>query len=262
MRGAGGAGVLAAPGTQGSWRLDSRKYSASERYGNQYWPTHSSILAWRTPSLTEKPGRPQSNRVAKTLPKQPCRHSCKTPFACGSSAPVRAERELAQLLGLWGLRRCQACRDTDCLHCRRYGPIGVFLPASASWRSEGLFGRSFSVTPPIQELRGLPSLRSFSVVCRVRHIEGPPWVGSTLKSVRPALMGQPLYCSAANAVLWEDRGYGDGSTPTRDSAVFPCFLGASFPSQAFPTTVSSLRSPPSVPPQSTAALALGLLHNP
>ena len=35
-----------------------------------------------------------------------------------------------------------------------------------------------------------------------------------------------------------------------------------FPPQAFPITVSSLTSPPSVPPQSTAALALGFLHNP
>ena len=37
----------------------SRKYSALEGYGNQYWPIRSSILAWRTP-LTEKPGRLQS----------------------------------------------------------------------------------------------------------------------------------------------------------------------------------------------------------
>ena len=34
--------------------------AATEGYGNQYWPIRSSILAWRTPSLTEKPGRPQS----------------------------------------------------------------------------------------------------------------------------------------------------------------------------------------------------------
>ena len=32
--------------------------SAPEGYDNQYWPIHSSILAWRTP-LTEKPGKPQ-----------------------------------------------------------------------------------------------------------------------------------------------------------------------------------------------------------
>ena len=35
-----------------------------------------------------------------------------------------------------------------------------------------------------------------------------------------------------------------------------------FPTAAFPTTISSLTSPQSVSPQSTAALALGLLHNP
>ena len=44
------------------------------------------------------------------------------------------------------------------------------------------------------------------------------------------LMGQPLYCSAANAGLWGDRGYGKGSTiticnSTCDSAVLPCFRG-------------------------------------
>ena len=35
LRGVGGSG--------------SRKYSALEGYGNQYWPVCSSILAWRTP---------------------------------------------------------------------------------------------------------------------------------------------------------------------------------------------------------------------
>ena len=48
------AGVLAAPGTQGVGGYGSRKYSALEGYGNQYWPIHSNILAWRTP-LAEEP---------------------------------------------------------------------------------------------------------------------------------------------------------------------------------------------------------------
>ena len=39
LRGAGGEG--------------SRKHSALEGHGNQYWPIRSSILAWRTPSLRE-----------------------------------------------------------------------------------------------------------------------------------------------------------------------------------------------------------------
>ena len=58
------AGVLAAPGTRGSWQIWSRKYSALEGYGNQHWPIHSSILAWRTP-LTEKPSRPQSTGLQR-----------------------------------------------------------------------------------------------------------------------------------------------------------------------------------------------------
>ena len=37
----------------------SMKYIVLEGYGNQYWPIHSSILAWSIP-LTEKPARPQS----------------------------------------------------------------------------------------------------------------------------------------------------------------------------------------------------------
>ena len=37
--------VLRGVGSKGS-----RKYSALEGYGNQYWPIHSNILAWRTPS--------------------------------------------------------------------------------------------------------------------------------------------------------------------------------------------------------------------
>ena len=89
-------------GPQGFWQLQvlrgvgsqgSRKYSALEGDGNQCWPIRASTLAWRTP-LTEKPGKPQS-RVAKsqTLLKQPCMHRRKTSFACGRSAPVRAERE-------------------------------------------------------------------------------------------------------------------------------------------------------------------------
>ena len=53
-----------------------------------------------------------------------------------------------------------------------------FLQASCTWKSEGLFGQSFSIALPIQALRGLPYLGSFSVVWCVRHTEGAPWLGS------------------------------------------------------------------------------------
>jgi len=125
-----------------------------------------------------------------------------------------------QLFGLQGLWQHQVCRDTDCLRCRSYGPIRVFFWASCSWWSEGLFGQSFSVALPIQVLRGLSCLGSFSAVWRIRHIEGPaaavllcrlvhqslkgaPWAGSysVVQCVR-RLMGQPLHCWAANAGMW------------------------------------------------------------
>ena len=57
-------------------------------------------------------------------------------------------------------------------------------------------------------------------------------------------MGQPLYCSAAKAGLWGERGYGDGSTRYAGLgtiALLPWL--PDFPSQAFPTTASSLTSP-------------------
>ena len=75
------------------------------------------------------------------------------------------------------------CRDTDYLHLKSYGPQNLCnLPATepleAGVQMLVIFGQSFSVVPPIQALKGLPSLWSFSVVQCVRHIEGPPWLGS------------------------------------------------------------------------------------
>ena len=86
--------------------------------------------------------------------------------------------KVAQLFGLRGPWRCQVCRDMDCLHHWSHGSIRVFYQDSCSWRSEGLFGQSFSVAPPVQALRGLPCLGPFSVAQGIRHIEGPPWLGS------------------------------------------------------------------------------------
>ena len=54
----------------------------------------------------------------------------------------------------------------------------LFLWVSCSWQSEGFFGQSLCIALPIQALRELPCLGSFSVVQRIRHIEGPPWLRS------------------------------------------------------------------------------------
>ena len=53
-----------------------------------------------------------------------------------------------------------------------------FFLAFCSWRSEDLFGQSFSIASPVQAFRGLPCLGSFSVIWSIRHIEGTPWLGS------------------------------------------------------------------------------------
>ena len=126
----------------------------------------------------------------------------------------------------------------------RYGPIRVFFQASYSWRSEGLFDQSFSIALPVQALRGLPYLGSFSVVPRIRHIGRPPWLGSysVVLCIRH-LMGQPLYCSAAMLACGARQAVVMAPSPTCDSAVLPCFHG--FP--AFLHRYFPPQSPPSHP---------------
>ena len=80
---------------------------------------------------------------------------------------------------------------------------------------------------------------------------------SVVQCVR-CLMGQPLYCSAADAGVWRE-AMAMAPPPTHDSAVAPCFQVAH---QAFPTTIPSLTSPLSISPQSPTTITLGLLHNP
>ena len=79
--------VLRGVGGEGSW-----KYGALEGYGNQFWPICSNILAWRTPSLTEKPGTLQSTGSQRVGQYQsdPVSIDARL-FSCGSSAPVRVE---------------------------------------------------------------------------------------------------------------------------------------------------------------------------
>ena len=186
----------------------------------QYAPVS---LPGEAPSLTEKPCRPQSTGSQRV------RHYRSDPVHIGTRLllPVAAvpqwelSAKVAQLLGLQRPLRCQVCRDTDCLCRRSYGPIRVFFLASCSWWSEGLFGRSLFTQSGAERL---PCLRSLLFSKHIRHIEGPPWLRpySVVQCIR-CLRGQPFYCSAAHAGMWGERGYGDGSSPTRDSAVWPCF---------------------------------------
>ena len=137
---------------------------------------------------------------SQTLLKWPCMHGHTNFLSVAALPQWELSVKVAQLLSLQGPWQCQVCRDTDCLCHRNYGLTTVFFLASCSWWSEGLFDQAFSVGTPGQVLRGHPCLGSFSVIQRVRHIEGAPLAGVLLcSSVVRHLMGQPLYYSAANA---------------------------------------------------------------
>ena len=132
------------------------------------------------PPLTENPGRLQSigsQRVGHY--QSDLTHIYTKVFCLWQLCPSES----------WAWRYCscftckiywwhQVCRDIDCLHLRSYvWPYQNLFSSFFSWWSEGLFFQSFSIAVPVQALRGLPYLGSFSVVRHVRHIEGPlGWV--------------------------------------------------------------------------------------
>ena len=169
------SGVLAAPRTQGSWWLMQQEIQCSRRVWQpvltstvQYWDTLRENLpdreAWQS----------TAHRLVKswTRLKQPCMDRCKTPFCLWWLCPS----------GGWAWRWCNylGCQNPGGANCAgtwNASAAGVmalsesFFWASCSWWSEGLFGQSFSIVPPVQALRGLPCLGTFSVVRCIRHID-------------------------------------------------------------------------------------------
>ena len=84
-------------------------------------------------------------------------------------------------------------------------PYQRLFQASCSWQSEGLFGQSFSIALPIQALRGLPCLGSFSVLDSQAH-SGSPWLGSYsvdrhIRHLKGHLRGGILLCSSVPQVI-------------------------------------------------------------
>ena len=244
----------------------------------QYTPI---FLPRELPSLIERPGRSQatgSQGVEHYLSDPVCTDSRLLFFPCGSSDPVRLNMKVVQQLNLQGPWCRQACRDMHCLCHRSYGLIRGFCQASCNWQVEGQFVQSFSIAPPIQALRGLPCLGSFSV-WRVRPIKGPPagvllcksvhlalkgapWVGScsVAQCVRN-LMAHPLYCSAASAGMW-----GEAVLMAPPLHVTQQYRLASIAAQLSSTSISHHSLLPYIPSiclsAVNAVLTLGLLHNP
>ena len=85
--------------------------------------------------------------------------------------------KMVQLLGLWIPWQHKVFRDRDCLrHSVMALSESFFKPLIAGHQKTSL--ASLFIAPPIQTLRRLPCLVSFSVVRCIRHIEERPWLGS------------------------------------------------------------------------------------
>ena len=150
------AGILATPGTQGSRHLGQQEIQCSRWVWQPVLANTLQYSCLENPTLAEKPGRPQSTGLQRveTQLKWHCVHRRETFLPVADLPQWGLSMKVAQLLGLWGLCQHQVCRDTDCLHCRSYGPIRVFFQASYSLWSEGLFNQSISIAPPFQDLEG------------------------------------------------------------------------------------------------------------
>ena len=147
--------------------------------------------------------------------------------------------KVAQLLGLQGPWRCLVCRDMDCLHHRSSEPRRLFFPAFCSRWSEGLFGQSFSIAPPLQALRGLPCLGSFSIFWCIR----PPWLGSysVVQCIRYVSWASLSIVQLPMLARGEREATVMALPSTCDSAVSPdfhdylAFLHRHFPPQSSPS---------------------------
>ena len=221
------AGVLAAPG-RGDDGEGSRGYSAPEGMSTstgQYAPVS---LPGEPAFLTEKPGRPQSAG--------PQRVGEGRSALCPQTQDYLCLRQLRPSEGwAWGWRGCLACGGKKCAGTRTASAPGVMphqglfsqtLVAGNQKASLAVFLHSSAYSgtyraplPGVllchskhQAHRGAPL--AGVLLCRWAHqaLKGAAWWGPTLVQCVRLLMGQPLYCSAANAGVWGERGYGDGST--------------------------------------------------
>ena len=77
---------------------------------------------------------------------------------------MRAEREGDTIAWLGGTLEAPSVQGHGLPPLQELQPYQNLFCASCVWRSEGLFGQSFSVAQLVQALRGLPCLVSFSVV--------------------------------------------------------------------------------------------------
>ena len=78
---------------------------------------------------------------------------------------------------------CRAPGKAKCAGTRTASTLGVMALSESFFEllvagDQKASGQPLSVAPPIQALRGLPCLGSFSIVQHIRNIGWLPWLGS------------------------------------------------------------------------------------
>ena len=106
------------------------------------------------------------------------------------------------LLGLQGPWRRQMCRDMDCLCCKELWPYQSLFSSLLYLVIRKPLWPVFLHSSARSGARGLPCLGSFSVVWRIRHIEGSPFAGVLLcRSEHQSLKGAP-WVGSYSEVPW------------------------------------------------------------
>jgi len=123
----------------------------------QYSPV---FLPGEPPSMTEKPGRPQSTglQIVGHDQSDPVCKDTRLCFASVSSVPVRVEHEGGTAAWLAGTLVSPSVQGHRLPLPQEIWPywshFSSLFQASCSWQSEGLFGQSFSIAPPFRHLDG------------------------------------------------------------------------------------------------------------
>ena len=211
----------------------------------QYAP---GFLPREPPPLTEKPGRPEVYRVAKsqTLPKRPCEHSRKTFLPVAALPQWELSVKETRLLGLWGPWWRQVVQGH------------WLLPPQALWPYQSLFSSllQLAIRGPLWPVflhssahsgtyrAPLPGVLLYCSACQAHR--GPPGWGPVLHFSASGVCWVSLsVVQQPTPAVWGERGYGSSPyTWLSSTTLLPWPPG--FPPQAFPTTISSLTSPRSV----------------
>ena len=143
----------------------------------------SVFLPEELPFLTEKPGRPPSigSQRAGHYRSEPAHIGLRLFFLPVAALPQwEASVKVSAAAWLAGTLAAPSLPGHGLPLLQELWPYQSLFWASCSWWSEGLFGQSFPVALPIQALRGIPCLGSFSVVQRISHLKRHPGWGPTL----------------------------------------------------------------------------------